>query len=148
MYILIAFYRGDVVHPESYTLDGILAEDDYWLEAKHNYIQWLFPLPEPSRAVPNSPVMTPEELTVLRASEQARSRILASAERMLRFYAASRGWLMGHDHNHLRITRIIRSLRLIVGDKPADEFRAAILAQVKEAGAPISASTIVYWNSV
>ena len=34
---LVAFYKGNMVHPDGYTLDGILAEDDYWLEEKHNY---------------------------------------------------------------------------------------------------------------
>jgi hypothetical protein len=117
------------------------------LEEHHDYIQWLFPLPEPSRSVPNSPVLTPEELAILGASEQARMRILAAAERMLRFYTASNGWLVGYDHNHLRITRIIRSLRLIVGNESANAFRMAIMARVEEAGAAIPASTIAYWNA-
>lgn len=35
---LISFYKGEVVHPDGYTLDGILAGNDYWLEGKHTYI--------------------------------------------------------------------------------------------------------------
>ena len=31
----------------------IIAMTDAELEQHHDYIQWLFPLPEPSRAVPN-----------------------------------------------------------------------------------------------
>jgi hypothetical protein len=44
MFDLIAFYKGHGIHPDGYTLDGILSEDDSWLERKHNYIQWHFPL--------------------------------------------------------------------------------------------------------
>ena len=58
----------------------------------------LVPLPEPSRAVPNSPVLTPEEFAILRAWDQALMHILAAAERMLRFYAASNSSPPGYDH--------------------------------------------------
>ena len=32
-----------------------------------------------------------------------------------------------YDHNHLRITRVIKSLRLLVSDEVADQFKSAIL---------------------
>ena len=32
-----------------------------------------------------------------------------------------------YDHNHLRITRVIKSLRLLVSDEVADQFGSAIL---------------------
>jgi hypothetical protein len=34
---------------------------------------------------------------------------------MTRFYPGNDHWLVAYDHNHLRITRIIQSLRLLVG---------------------------------
>ena len=63
------------------------------------------------------------------------------------FYRATHDWMMPNDHNHLRITRIIRSLRLLRGDDEADAFRNAILALVEAARAPISARSRGYWST-
>lgn len=125
----------------------VMRMTDDGLERHHDYIQWLFPLPEPSRAVPASPILTPEDLAILRASDRAQERMRAAAERMMQFYGATRFWLAEHNHNHLRISRIIRSLRLIVGDAAADDFRASVLARATEAKAPISATTLGHWHS-
>jgi len=147
MTLLMSFLTGAGTDAAGRTHAEIIAMTNEELEQHHDFIQWVFPFPEPSRAVPHSPVLTPQELTILRASDQAHLRILAAAERMLRFYAATHGWLAGYDHNHLRITRIIRSLRLIVGNEPANSFRTAILARVKEVGAAIPDATIAYWGA-
>jgi hypothetical protein len=64
---------------------------------------------------------------------------------MAAFYRATHDWLMPNDHNHRRITRIIRSLRLLQGDEAADAFRDAILARVQETRAPVSARSLGYW---
>ena len=47
---------------------------------------------------------------------------------MLQFYRDTEAWRRPFDHNHLRITRIIKSLRLINGDAAADAFKAEIEA--------------------
>jgi hypothetical protein len=83
---LVAFYKGDVVHPDGYTLGGILAEDDYWLEARHNYIQWLFPLKKPSEAVPSSPFISELEVDLFRTDIELKSKLMLSFQRMLKFY--------------------------------------------------------------
>jgi hypothetical protein len=54
---------------------------------------------------------------------------------------------MPNDHNHRRITRIIRSLRLLCGDEQADAFRAAILSRVEATRAPVSARSRGYWQT-
>ena len=124
----------------------ILALPDAEIEARHDFIQWLFPLPEPSRAVPGSPFLTPGDVEAIRGSEAGLRNLEAAARRMLAFYAGTRHWLRSHDHNHLRITRIIRSLRLLVGDEAADAFRAGIRALAAEAGAPINSATLRFWD--
>ena len=62
-----------------------------------------------------------------------------------RFYQDGSDWLGITDHNHLRITRIIRSLRLLAGDAAADTFRTAILRRVDETGAPVSGTSRAHW---
>jgi hypothetical protein len=124
----------------------ILAFPDEALEARHDFIQWLFPLPEPSRAVPGSPVLSEEDIAAVSASPAARANLRAAAQRMIAFYTANDHWLAGTDHNHLRITRIIRSLRLLAGDADADGFRDKLLALVAAAGTPVNATSLRFWR--
>ena len=64
---------------------------------------------------------------------------------MLRFYGTTRWWLTGYDHNHLRITRIIHSLGLLLGPEEARRFHEAILALHEAAGSPVNARSLDYW---
>ena len=47
---------------------------------------------------------------------------------MLVFYRDTRHWRAPVDHNHLRITRIIRSLRLLVSDAAAGDAGRVVIA--------------------
>jgi hypothetical protein len=125
--------------------EQVLAFDDRALEAHHDYIQWLFPLDEPSRAVPGSPVLDRASLAALRASDVVKRRQHEAAARMLKFYAGTAHWKRGFDHNHLRITRIIKSLRLICGDAEADAFKARIIELA--GNAPIDPAARRFWNA-
>jgi len=123
----------------------VLGFSDRELEAVHDYIQWLFPLPTRSAAQPHSPVLTPVEIDAIRADPRAVEILAAGTERMLRFYRNTRWWLTPYDHNHLRITRILHSLRLLVGPAEARAFYEAILALHEAAGDPVNTRSLHYW---
>lgn len=125
----------------------VLALDDSELEQHHDFIQWLFPLPEPSAAVPGSPMLIDADITAVRGSAAAQVNLRAAAARMLAFYRTTAHWLAPIDHNHLRITRIVRSLRLLTRDAEADAFRAAILERVSAEQAPVNARALSYWTA-
>lgn len=143
--VITAFLEGEGTDARGRTVFDVLAMDNAALERNHDFIQWLFPLPELSSAVPDAPVLTDAEVAAIRESGMAQCAMVAGAERMNAFYRATHDWLMPNDHNHLRITRIIRSLRLLLGDEYADAFRTAILSRVDETRAPISARSRGYW---
>lgn len=125
---ILDFYRGGR-DDAGRSLEEILNWPDGELEAVHDFIQWLFPLPERSGANPYAPVLDPATIEAFRDSEELRQRLRASFLRMLRFYglefrdgavqagadfaARSANWLSPGNHNHLRLTRILRSLRLL-----------------------------------
>jgi hypothetical protein len=126
---LLAFYNGDGRDTQGRTHAEILAWSDAALEAVHDYIQWLFPLPEPSGANPWAPLLTAPVIEAFHHSPEMRGRLRAAWLRMLRFYgfvlaadgsvepganfeARARHWLTPYNHNHLRLTRILRSLHL------------------------------------
>ncbi len=142
---VLAFLEGEGVDGRGRTLFEVLAFDDAALERTHDFIQWLFPLDEPSAAVPDAPVLTAEEAAAIRQATLAQCALAAATDRMDQFYRRTDLWLRPHDHNHLRITRIIRSLRLLSGDAEADAFRAAVLWRVEATRAPVSARSRGYW---
>jgi len=123
----------------------VLGFSDPDLEAVHDYIQWLFPLETRSSAQAHSPGLTAAEIAAIRADPRAAATLKAATERMLRFYRITRWWLSSHDHNHLRITRILHSLRLLVGLDEAKAFYDAILALNEAAGAHVNSRSLHYW---
>lgn len=129
---LFDFYRGTAPNNNGFTLDQILAWDDDSLESVHNYIQWLFPLMHPSGPNPTAPVLVPAMIHLFRGSAHLQEQVLRSFHRMLAFYglqvdAGPRGtisrapnfaaraavWLTPNNHNFLRITRMIHSLKIL-----------------------------------
>lgn len=144
---ILAFLEGEGTDASGRTVLDVLAMKDAALERTHDVIQWLFPLPEPSSAVPGAPVLTSDDIRAIRESELVPIALAAATDRMDAFYHATHGWLTPNDHNHRRITRVIRSLRLLVGHAEADAFRSAILARVEATRAPISLRSLGYWET-
>jgi hypothetical protein len=144
---VLAFLEGEGPDARGRTIFDVLAFDSQALERTHDFIQWLFPLAEPSGAVPDAPVLTPDEAAAIRDSTLAQCGLAAGSDRMAGFYRSTTHWLVPQDHNHLRITRIIRSLRLLRGDGEADVFRQEILARMREMRAPVSARSLGYWTT-
>lgn len=142
-----AFLEGEGTDGEGRSLFDVLGMDDAGIERTHDFIQWLFPLTEPSAAVPGAPVLTAEQAAEIKASITAQCALAAATDRMDRFYRSTTLWLAPHDHNHLRITRIIKSLRLLRGDRHANDFRDAILWRVQATGAAVSLESQAYWTT-
>ncbi len=144
---VLAFLEGEGPDARGRTVFDVLAFDDAGLERAHDFIQWLFPLMEPSAAVPDAPVLTRDEAQAIHDSVLAQCAMAAATDRMAAFYQATDHWLRSADHNHLRITRIIRSLRLLRGDDEADAFRTLVLERVETTRAPVSARSRGYWTT-
>jgi len=136
---ILEFYRGA-------PLASGLSLVDIWdwsfdqLEDAHDYIQWIFPLDTPSSANPAAPLLSEETARAFEWDDVLRDRLQNSLAVMLRFYGLERlvmpdktvtviraltfserrgVWLWPNNHNHLRLTRIIRSLRLLGQKKDA-----------------------------
>ena len=142
---IVAYLSGEGADSAGREVFEVLAFDDPAIEQVHDFIQWMFPLRERSGAQPNAPVLTDEDVEAIRESMAAQAALAAATDRMAIFYYRNGHWLTATDHNHLRITRIIKSLRLLRGDALADAFRDLILARVEEAGSPVGAPTLGFW---
>ncbi|RPB10890.1 hypothetical protein P167DRAFT_566234 [Morchella conica CCBAS932] len=171
---LISFYT----HPnggtdsEDRTLSEILRFPDRDLEYHHDYIQWLFPLPEASPFNRSAPRIDRHTAEAFRTRPELRGRMRESLVRMLEFYGfeaittaacgfeireaseinfqrRARFWLCRFDHNHLRITRIIRCLRVLGLEHEAREFHKVLVrAATPEPGGRtlVGQNTLKFWK--
>ena len=125
---IVGFLEGKLPDHRGRILDMLLQQTDHQAEATHDYIQWMFPLDEPSRSVNGVPLLTELEIDEIRQSSLAQANLAKSARWFLGFLERNDCWIAKYNHNHLRITRVIRSLRLLASDEAADEFRDKVLA--------------------
>ena len=119
--------------------------DNAW-EEEHDFIQWLFPLNEKSMAVPNAPVIREPEITWIQESEKAQGSLQKSTDRYKEFLASEKYWKLSHNHNHLRITRVIKSLRLLRSDDEANRFKHWIAGELGDHIDKISEKTKQFWR--
>ncbi|KAI0454705.1 hypothetical protein F5B21DRAFT_474794 [Xylaria acuta] len=167
---LVDFFDPTTKGPDSHgrTLDQILEWGDDKLENQHNYIQTVFPLPEESIFSFSAPVVDEETMLIFTQSPELKSNLLRALKRMLAFYGFDAEdkegpnsrlaitpkencepgfsrWVARIDHNHLRITRIIRSLRILGLEGPAKDFYNALIEVYKVRGT-IGSSSIAFWT--
>ena len=126
-------------------LDEVLALPDARLETIHDYIQWAFPLPTPSMAQPRSPVLNEAEIQAIRTDDRALANLDRAAARMVEFYERTDAWLTWSDHNHLRISRILLSLKILSCRGAADRFYRIVMARVEATGTAIDPRNRRYW---
>jgi hypothetical protein len=161
---LVDFYLGRVADYKGRTLQEIWAWDHEKLEEVHDYIQVLFPLTEASQFVSRAPVLHQDEVEQFRGNATIRKNLHHSFELMLDFYGLecngrpprvskashfaerAQNWLVYGDHNHLRITRILKCLRLCGPDAAARAFLSCLLELRDEYPAEISDETLGFWR--
>ena len=163
MSTLLAFYRGAAADSEGRTLQQLWAWNDERLDTAHDYIQWLFPLPEPSQFNPDAPLLTAEDIAAFEWDPTLQNNLRKSYQRMLAFFGlaldddgkvidadnlASRApdiW-EAPNHNWLRISRILRCLTLLGLQLEAIAFFMWLESAYQSGRFPIDAHTFGYWR--
>ena len=169
---IVRFYDPNVQAKDrrGRTRAAILGWSDDELEYHHDYIQLLFPLPEGSPFNPSAPVIDEAIFSAFRSRLELQTQLRASLQRMLRFYGfqfapgtadggelqtlqvveganypeASRNWVRRFNHNHLRITRILRSLRVLGLENEALKFFKAL--KLVYEGGKIGQKSMMFWT--
>lgn len=127
---------------------------DKELEKCHDQVQWVFPLHEASKHAFVHPVVTKDIAELASTSEKVRANLLAATERYKEFFGIGNYWdskkhalwFTSGNHNLLRITRIIRSLRLFGLETEAANFRNAAIAAGPGDLSPEEARDVLsYW---
>jgi hypothetical protein len=165
---LLGFYSGDLPDHRGRFLADILQWPDDRLESVHDFVQWLFPLSEPSPVNPHAPVLDAATIAVFRERPELQRNLHLSFLRMIRFYGLeveadsairpapnfvqrAAVWLRPNNHNHLRITRIVKCLRTLGAEEAAASFYACLERiygdERSKAQSRISRDTFVYWQA-
>ena len=127
-------------------LDLIWQYSDAEIDGNHDFIQLIFPTNKPSRNSFHGYYLDNELLIEqLRSNVLVKENLMKSAAWFLSFLSRNKSWVSGYDHNQLRITRAIESLRLLVSDEAANEFFQSILSLVKDPTS-INSATIKFWE--
>ncbi|MDR3634288.1 MAG: opioid growth factor receptor-related protein [Isosphaeraceae bacterium] len=158
---LLDFYRGTATDDAGRTLSDVWGFSDDEMEEHHDFIQWLFPLCEPSRFNPHAPLLSEADIAAFRAEASLRDHVLRSFDRFLGFlgleakegavrpgprFARKRDLWLYPNHNWLRITRVLHSLRLLGLEAECTAFFCG-LNELRERGqARISDDTWSYWQ--
>jgi len=131
-------------------LNDIWNFSDEDIEHTHDFIQLLFPLNEKSESVFHGYYLNTESSIInIKSNDLAKSNIVKSSKWFLSFLERNSHWRRRHDHNYLRITRIIKSLRLLVSDDEADTFYQLMLnILTEEDRLKINSETLEFWKSV
>ncbi len=166
---LVAFHRGRGRDHKRRSLDEILAWDDDGLEGVHDWVQWVFPLREPSLHQSGAPILSDADVTTFRSDSALRARLAFTFQRVLRFYGLAgrivegrpriepdpsrwedrkAEWLFPEDHNHLRITRILSSLAILGLGDYARAFHEALerLCATEEGRRNVTPRTRAFWS--
>jgi opioid growth factor receptor-like protein len=163
---LVGFYRGDGTDSEGRRFDEVLSWNDQLLEGVHDYIQWLFPLDEPSAFNSDAPLVTAADRAAFASNPTLAQNLRRALSRMLAFYgfqlvetdtaisveraptwaSQSRIWLHPHNHNFLRQTRIVKSLTLLGQSELARAFGDVLVKEFERAPAVIGRTTAGYWK--
>ncbi|KAH8661988.1 opioid growth factor receptor conserved region-domain-containing protein [Xylariales sp. PMI_506] len=166
---LVDFYDPATLAADSRgrQLENILEWEDIQLEFTHDYIQTLFPLPEGSMFA-YAPIIDEQTFLYWRQHSGLKQNLRRAFARILSFYgfvvtsgteeggeikvtpkgnagSGFRFWLKSMDHNHLRITRIIRSLRVLGLKDEAVAFYAALASTCASYGR-VGRSSQEYWR--
>jgi hypothetical protein len=163
---IVEFYSGMSPDHRGRYLREIVEWPDDELERVHDYIQWLFPLSERSGFNTSAPVLDRETIQEFRSRPDLQRNMRASFLRMLAFYGLeivesnpssvrrastvtgrSEHWLTASNHNHLRITRILKSMRILGLETEAGAFFNCLADIYRENYEGISDGTFRFWQS-
>jgi len=166
---LILFYRHQGTDHRGRSLVDIRCLSLEELEETHDFIQWLFPLPAPSSASDDAPLLSQADISLFKSDQSLRTELLLSFGVMLRFFGLAcrdeagavtpeivraadfterrRIWLYSHSHNFLRITRILRALSLLGCSAHAVAFGRCLDGIYGDFRDVVGPRTIAFWRS-
>ncbi|KAK5105650.1 hypothetical protein LTR62_002634 [Meristemomyces frigidus] len=158
-------------HDPDTTLDRVLKYSDTKLERQHDFIQHLFPTPEPSGFNAAATTLTRSVMDDFRTRKDLRDNLQRAFVRIMDFWGftvtlnqdsatsedfditpsrdfeqkARQTWLQYHNHNQLRINRMIRSLRILGLERHAGCAAAMFLGADHQMQSIVNDASLQIW---
>lgn len=107
--------------------DTLLFLSDEEFESNHGFIQWAFPTNEKSHHNFTAPTLDLESAVWLAENQEFVTFLENMTARFLEFLQRNRHWVQSHDHNHLRISRALKSIRMLHSYELANWFYERVL---------------------
>lgn len=130
-------------------------------EGDHAWIQWILPTKEPSAFNPDAPLLTDEDIILFKSDPVIVENYMYAIYRVMDFYGMTvfkgeaiwqeagnhknpRWWLESFNHNFLRMTRLLVSLRHM----GYDDLALSIFALLEEYRETYPNSIEEHWEPV
>jgi hypothetical protein len=150
---ILAFLEGTGTDHKDRHYADTLEWSDIQLEACHDQVQWIFPLHEDSHMARTWPVVNKEIVDEAKKNLAILQNLRLAKERFQCFLGMGVGdlnwkikqdrWCRDKNHNLLRVTRIIRCLRLFGLEDEAQDFYKLASDVAERCG--ISNVSKAYW---
>lgn len=153
----------DIIESFLTEYDQMMGRSDHDWEARHDFIQYLFPNDEPSANLADAPVLTAKVREVWAGSSNLkllhRNAFIRFLEHVgLRFdpqhgtiKVVNSGLvlmrLVQRNHNQWRITRVLRSMRLLGQQQLSNELYKVLL-EISDSYGGVNTTTLDYWRGV
>ena len=157
---IVEFYRGEMPNQAGCFLYDMWSFSPGEYEMDHDYVQWMFPSNEMSGLNCDAPVMTMEESAIFQTDDHLKDCVRYSFYKILNFFGfrciesagapiiepleleESRNWLKQFNHNMLRVTRILKCLRLT----GLTEYAIAFYDALRPYKETLSSNTWGFWT--
>lgn len=163
-HVLLAFYRQEKPDLAGRMITDIWQWNYDYLEMKHDYIQWLFPLLEKSQFNLKAPLLNSAIIEEFKTDIQLQKNLLISLQVMFNFYGLQvtndhpisinkspeymtrkKQWISWRNHNYLRLTRILNCLKLLGQVSYAQALLQCLETIYTEESKYITEETWQYW---
>ena len=161
---VVGFWRGEFPTESGFYFDDILNFSYEAMESGHDYIQWVLPKREPSMFRSDIPTLKEEEIELFNTDSELKEKVNKMMHKVLDFYGMElkkdglvvwqkpkeeggnhndpKWWIKHFNHNFLRITRMLISLRHL-GHENVSKSVFKLLSTEKD---KYDESTEWYWS--
>lgn len=158
MSFILQFYRNQRKNDYGQTIEDIMQYSYGEMEFDHNYIQLIFPSNEPSMCNVGSPVLTEAEAETFQSDPKLQETVTQSFIKFIGFLGLQfdgdvvsfrtdreNPYILFEkfNHNMLRVTRMLKSLRLVGLEKLA----LATWNGLQPVKSMVNAQTWAYWEN-
>ena len=165
--VIVAFYLSQRPDSSGRMIEDIWLWDYQKLEYTHDYIQWLFPLKQKSRFNAHAPTLNHEFIQAFMTNQELQIRLAKSLKVMLTFYGLQcfegnfdvkitksdeheerkNDWISIGNHNYVRLTRILTSLRMLGLSNYAQALFKCLEQIYQEESKSIGSKTYAFWKN-